>query len=250
MARSPSKKTRLGVGRTRDAKRNRTRTGSASNRARVADPDLVMLLGEPEVRLLMRADHVDERELRAMLDAVAVQLRNNRHELGADDEGSEAARSSGIGGAKYRPCVGIMLINQRSEVFVGRRTDVKGDAWQMPQGGIDPGESPEQAALRELKEEIGTDKVEILAESKGWLYYDVPSDLAQKAWGSQWQGQRQKWFVLLFKGRDSDIDLGTSNPEFNAWRWVSLQELSALAVSFKRQLYLNVLGEFATLFRD
>src|SRR6266699_5742308 len=98
MARSLSEKTRLGAGRTRDAKRNRTRAGSASNKARVADPDLVMLLGEPEVRLLMRADHVDERELRAMLDAVAVQLRNNRHELGAGDEGSEAARSSGVVG--------------------------------------------------------------------------------------------------------------------------------------------------------
>jgi 8-oxo-dGTP pyrophosphatase MutT (NUDIX family) len=248
MVRSPSEKTRFGARRARDAERNRTRPGSVSNEAKVAEPDLVMLLGEPEIRLLMRADHVDEGELRAMLDAVAVQLRNNRNELGAAEEGSEAARSSG--GAKYRPCVGIMLINQRSEVFVGRRTDVKEDAWQMPQGGIDLAESPEQAALRELKEEIGTDKVEILAESKSWLYYDVPSELAQKVWGTQWQGQRQKWFVMLFKGQDSDIDLATGHPEFNAWRWVSLQEVSTLAVSFKRQLYLNVLGEFATLFRD
>jgi putative (di)nucleoside polyphosphate hydrolase len=135
-------------------------------------------------------------------------------------------------------------------VFVGRRTDVEEDAWQMPQGGIDPGESAEEAALRELKEEIGTDTVEILAESKGWLYYEVPTELAQKAWGWRWQGQRQKWFVMLFRGQDVDIDLATEHPEFNAWRWVSVQELFALAVSFKRQLYLNVLGEFSTLFRD
>lgn len=250
MARLPSEKTRFAARRAREAACSRTRPGSVSNKAKVAEPDLVMLLGEAEVRVLMRAGHVDEGELRAMLEAVAVELRNNRNELGAGDEGSMAARSSGVGSAKYRPCVGIMLINQRSEVFVGRRTDVKQDAWQMPQGGIDPGESPEQAALRELKEEIGTDKVEILAESKGWLYYDVPSDLAQKVWGTQWQGQCQKWFVTLFKGQDSDIDLATGYPEFNAWRWVSLQEVSTLAVSFKRQLCLNVLGEFATLFRD
>jgi putative (di)nucleoside polyphosphate hydrolase len=224
--------------------------GTASNKAEVAEPDLVMLLAEPEVRLLMHADHVDERKLRAMLDAVAVQLRTHRNESGTAQGGSKATDANGIAGVNYRPGVGIVLINQKSEVFVGRRADVKEDAWQMPQGGIDAGESPSQAALRELKEEIGTDKVAILAESARWLYYDVPRELAQEAWGSRWQGQRQKWFVMLFKGQESDIDLGTTNPEFNAWRWVSLQELSALAVSFKRQLYLNVLGEFATLFRD
>jgi putative (di)nucleoside polyphosphate hydrolase len=248
MARSPSEKKRFaGV---RQPGRNKLRSNSVSNRARVVEPDLVMLLGEPEVRLLMRADHVDECELRAMLDAVSVQLRNNRDHANAGDQGSEALCSNGVGGANYRQGVGIVLINQSGGVFVGRRADVKEDAWQMPQGGIDPGESPEQAALRELKEEIGTDKVELLAESKGWLYYDVPSELAQKAWGRQWRGQRQKWFVMLFKGQDNDIDLATEHPEFNAWRWVSSQELSGLAVSFKRQLYLGVLGEFPTLFRD
>jgi putative (di)nucleoside polyphosphate hydrolase len=247
MARSPSKRTRFAAG---HAGSKRTRSRRPYDKLKFAEPDLVMLLAEPEVRLLMRADHVDERELRAMFDAVSVELRNNRDQSAASGGTPEATRLNRVGGGKYRPCVGIMLINQHSEVFVGRRADVKEDAWQMPQGGIDPGESPKQAALRELKEEIGTDKVAILAESDSWLYYDVPKKLAERAWGRQWQGQRQKWFVMLFKGQDSDIDLGTKNPEFNAWRWVSLQELSALAVSFKRQLYLNVLGEFATIFRD
>ena len=165
-------------------------------------------------------------------------------------EEPQMPRQRGADDASYRPGVGIILLNARSEVFVGRRIDLQEDAWQMPQGGINRGESPRQAALRELREEIGSDDVEVIAESKGWLYYDVPAGLAAKAWSGRWEGQRQKWFVMLFKGRDLDIDLATEHPEFNAWRWVSWQEVSALAVSFKHQLYLNVLGEFATIFRD
>jgi putative (di)nucleoside polyphosphate hydrolase len=150
----------------------------------------------------------------------------------------------------YRSGVGIMLLNNRNEVFVGRRIDVAKDAWQMPQGGIEPGESPRDAALRELREEIGTDDVEILAESARWFYYDVPKELANKAWGGRWRGQLQKWLAMLFKGQDSDIDLATAHPEFDAWRWVRAQKLATLAVSFKRRLYLNLLGEFPTIFRD
>jgi putative (di)nucleoside polyphosphate hydrolase len=194
-----------------------------------------MLLGEPEVRLLMRADNADERELTAMLDAVSVKLRSK----------SVAASESA-----YRTGVGIMLLNPRHEVFVGRRADTQADAWQMPQGGIGRGEKPRQAALRELEEEIGTANVEVLAESKAWLYYDVPEQLANKAWRSRWKGQRQKWFVMLFKGNDAEINVRTRHPEFNAWRWVSVQELTRLAVSFKRQLYLNVLREFRTILQD
>jgi putative (di)nucleoside polyphosphate hydrolase len=152
--------------------------------------------------------------------------------------------------AEYRPGVGVMLLNRHGQVFVARRIDVKGEAWQMPQGDIDKGESPREAALRELREEIGTNDAEVIAESKQWLYYDVPVDLAQNAWARKWRGQRQKWFVMIFKGHDSDIDLATKHPEFNAWRWASLEELSALAAPFKRQLYMNILGEFATIFRD
>jgi putative (di)nucleoside polyphosphate hydrolase len=209
-----------------------------------AEPDLVMLLGEPAVRLLMRADDGDEPELMAMLDAVSAQLR-----AGPADSKSEPSRSAAEE-ALYRAGVGIVLLNERSEVFVGRRADVPADAWQMPQGGIDDGESPCQPALRELREEIGTTNVEVLAESRGWLYYDLPEDLARKACRRRWKGQRQKWFAMLFRGDDAEIKVGTEHPEFNAWRWVSVQELIDLAVPFKRQLYLNVLGEFATIFRD
>jgi putative (di)nucleoside polyphosphate hydrolase len=152
--------------------------------------------------------------------------------------------------SSYRPGVGIVLLNPRGDVFVARRADVQGEAWQMPQGGIDEGETPQQAALRELKEELGTNNVEILAESRRWFYYDVPEDLALKTWAGRWKGQRQKWFVMLFKGADPEINLAGNHPEFNDWRWASVNELAALAVSFKRQLYFDVIGEFPTIFRD
>jgi len=150
----------------------------------------------------------------------------------------------------YRPGVGIMLMNARGEIFIGRRADLQGEAWQMPQGGVDGKETPRQAAMRELKEEIGTNNAEIISESGRWFYYDVPEDFARKKWAGRWKGQRQKWFVMLFKGADSEIDLEGSHPEFNAWRWASVNELTELAVSFKRQLYLDVIGEFPTIFRD
>ncbi|WGR91825.1 RNA pyrophosphohydrolase [Bradyrhizobium sp. ISRA443] len=153
-------------------------------------------------------------------------------------------------GDRYRLGVGIVLLNTHGEVFVGRRADLKDDAWQMPQGGIDNGETPQQAALRELKEEIGTDKADVLAESRGWFRYEVPAELAPKKWAGHWKGQRQKWVVMLFRGTDSDINLATKHPEFDAWRWVPIRDLPELAVSFKRQLYLDVIGEFTTIFRD
>lgn len=152
--------------------------------------------------------------------------------------------------SSYRPGVGIVLLNARGDIFIGRRTDVQGEAWQMPQGGIDDRESPREAAMRELKEEIGTNNAEIIAESRRWLCYDVPEEFARKKWAGRWKGQRQKWFVMLFKGADSDIDIAGNHPEFNDWRWASVNELTELAVSFKRQLYLDVIGEFPTVFRD
>jgi putative (di)nucleoside polyphosphate hydrolase len=149
--------------------------------------------------------------------------------------------------ADYRPCVGIMLLNDRGEVLVARRSDITDAAWQMPQGGIDEGEEPRAAALRELKEEIGTDRAEILAESAGWLRYDLPAEVADTARHKHWRGQRQKWFVMRFTGRDSDIDLGPPPAEFSAWKWVPARELPALVVSFKRQVYLDLLSEFPDL---
>ncbi len=146
----------------------------------------------------------------------------------------------------YRPGVGIMLLNRQGEVFVARRLDMvdAGRPWQMPQGGIDPGETPREAALRELKEEIGTDKAEIIAESRGWLTYDLPAELAGGIWGGRYRGQRQKWFVMRFTGDDRDIDLATEHPEFDLWQWVAPTRLPELIVPFKRQLYIDILAEF------
>lgn len=149
--------------------------------------------------------------------------------------------------ALYRPAVGIMLLNREGRIFVGRRIDMPAGlaAWQMPQGGIDPGETPRAAALRELKEETGTDKALILGESRGWLHYDLPEELAGGIWGGRYRGQRQKWFAMRFTGEDGDIDpAATEHPEFDAWEWVLPERLPDLIVPFKRPLYRDILAEF------
>ncbi|MBN8530470.1 MAG: RNA pyrophosphohydrolase [Alphaproteobacteria bacterium] len=147
----------------------------------------------------------------------------------------------------YRPCVGITLFNRDNRVFVARRIDTIAEAWQMPQGGIDDGESPRVTALRELKEEIGTDKAEIIAEIPGWLDYDLPEDLIGKLWGGKYRGQRQKWFAMRFLGSDSDINLNTPHPEFLEWRWEKLERVPELIVPFKRELYRRIAEAFAEL---
>ena len=146
----------------------------------------------------------------------------------------------------YRPGVGIVLVNREGKVFVGRRIDMPAGwpAWQMPQGGIDPDETPLQAALRELYEETGTDKAEIVAETRDWLRYDLPAPIAGGAWGGRFRGQRQKWFLMRFAGDDSDIDLTRHDAEFDAWKWVAASELSGLIVDFKRAVYVAVIEEF------
>jgi putative (di)nucleoside polyphosphate hydrolase len=146
----------------------------------------------------------------------------------------------------YRPAVGIMLLNPAGLAFVGRRIDMPARlaAWQMPQGGIDPGETPSQAAFRELEEELGTDKAEIVAETPGWLHYDLPTDIASRMWSGRWRGQRQKWFLMRFTGSDADINPATEHPEFDAWEWVEPRRLPELIVPFKRQLYRDLLAEF------
>jgi putative (di)nucleoside polyphosphate hydrolase len=148
--------------------------------------------------------------------------------------------------ALYRAGVGIMLLNAEGLVFVGRRLDMPAGmaAWQMPQGGIDPGETPREAALRELKEEVGTGKAEILAESGVWHHYDLPQEVAGRMWQGRYRGQRQKWFAMRFTGSDADIDLATEHPEFDAWEWVRPERLADLIVPFKRQIYCDVLAEF------
>lgn len=150
----------------------------------------------------------------------------------------------------YRLGVGIMLLNEKRRVFVGRRNDMAGNHWQMPQGGIDEGEEPRAAALREMKEEIGTDRAEIIAESRGWLTYDLPAKLGRTAWKGRYRGQTQRWFAARFTGKDKDIDLETEHPEFEAWQWVAADALPRLIVPFKRQLYLDVVEEFRALLRD
>ena len=153
----------------------------------------------------------------------------------------------------YRPGVGAMLLNGVGEVFVGRRSGVRrgprgASVWQMPQGGIDDGETPAMAVMRELAEETGTDKADIIAETKGWLTYDLPDDLMGVSWGGRYRGQTQKWFALRFAGEDADFDLGAhGKPEFSDWRWVGLEELPGLAVPFKRRLYEDILAEFHDL---
>jgi putative (di)nucleoside polyphosphate hydrolase len=157
---------------------------------------------------------------------------------------------SGPAPGAYRRGVGIMLLHRDGRVFVGRRIDRDEEAWQMPQGGIDPGETPRQAAFRELKEETGTDKAEIAAESADWLRYELPAGLRGKLWRGRYRGQKQKWFAMRFKGRDADIDLAAHHPEFNAWQWVAHERLDALIVPFKRELYRAVVAEFAHLWPD
>jgi putative (di)nucleoside polyphosphate hydrolase len=159
---------------------------------------------------------------------------------------------------KYRPCVGVMLINAEGLVFVGRRRNKKlrehvspGHEWQMPQGGVDEGEDAYAAALRELAEETSVTSVTLLAEASDWFAYDLPDDIAKEAWKGRYCGQTQKWFALRFTGDDSEIDIehpaGGHKPEFDAWRWVPMADLPELIIPFKRPVYERVVAEFAGL---
>ncbi len=151
----------------------------------------------------------------------------------------------------YRPCAGIMLANRDGKIFVGQRSDrpADSDAWQMPQGGIDDGEEPEDAALRELEEETGVsrDSVTILARSAEEYFYDLPDELMGKLWKGKWQGQRQWWFLLRFQGDDGDINIATHTQEFDSWQWVDPAELPGLIVPFKKRIYEGLIAEFAEL---
>lgn len=145
----------------------------------------------------------------------------------------------------YRPCVGIFLLNNDGLVFAGRRIDSRAEAWQMPQGGIDAGESPLQACMREMREEIGTNTAELINQHDDWLYYDIPLPLADRLWQGRYKGQKQKWMALRFTGDDSDINIATEEPEFCEWKWLSPHDLVDLAVPFKRDVYQNLLAAFA-----
>jgi putative (di)nucleoside polyphosphate hydrolase len=155
----------------------------------------------------------------------------------------------------YRPCAGLTVFNADGRVFVGRRAggpehvDLT-HVWQMPQGGIDEGEEPFSAALRELYEETNIRSVEKLGEIPDWIYYDIPHDIVGQAWGGKYRGQKQKWYALRFTGEEGEINVtspaGGHEPEFIDWRWVELRELPDLVVPFKRQTYERIAREFET----
>lgn len=151
-----------------------------------------------------------------------------------------------MGALPYRRGVGVLLFRTDGLVFVARRIDTPGDAWQLPQGGVDDGEKPRRAVLRELKEETGTDRAEILGKSRHWYRYDLPEELRGRVWGGRYRGQKQRWFAMRFLGSDADIDLAADgHPEFDAWKWVALAALPGFAVSFKQALYHDLASEFA-----
>jgi putative (di)nucleoside polyphosphate hydrolase len=165
---------------------------------------------------------------------------------------------SGLKDLPYRPCVGTMVLNPGGLVFIGRRSGGPEHVgltheWQMPQGGIDPGENPWPAALRELYEETNIRSVEKVGEAHDWLSYDLPPEMAARAWGGHYRGQTQKWYALRFTGKDSEIDIlhpgGGHEPEFFEWRWEPPQNLPELIVPFKRKVYERLLAEFRHLLR-
>ena len=150
---------------------------------------------------------------------------------------------------KYRKCVGMMILNSNKEILVGRRLDHPSGYWQMPQGGINDNENPKEAVWREMLEEIGTNKAELIKISNQWINYDIPSEtLRTLPWGDIYIGQTQKWFAFLFLGEDNDINVGTDNPEFSEWKWTRMDSIVDSIVPFKRDVYAKILEEFKDIF--
>mgnify|MGYP001179799412 CR=1 FL=1 len=144
----------------------------------------------------------------------------------------------------YRLGVGIMLLNPAKQVFVGKRIDTLTEAWQMPQGGIDEGEEPVAAAVRELEEETSVTNAVLLSQSKDWYYYDLPEHVIPNIWGGKYRGQKQRWYVFEHQGSDDDVNIQTHHPEFCEWQWANPMDLPKLIVPFKQELYQNLLVEF------
>ena len=146
----------------------------------------------------------------------------------------------------YRPCVGVMLMNADGHLFVGQRVESDVPAWQMPQGGIDKGEAPRDAALRELWEETGipAHRVELVDMTDNWVRYDLPDHLIGKVWKGKYRGQKQKWALLRYLGTDEEVNIQTDHPEFSEWRWLPADEVLAQIVPFKREVYAEVLDAF------
>lgn len=150
----------------------------------------------------------------------------------------------------FRPGVGMMIINKDNKIFVGKRINSKTNGWQMPQGGIDLGETPSSAALREMHEEIGSSNAKILAESKNWYSYRIPDFLVPRLWDGKFCGQKQKWFLIRFLGADEEIEISTASPEFEEWKWVAVDELLNGVVPFKILLYQKIINEFLPLIEN
>ena len=152
---------------------------------------------------------------------------------------------------KYRKCVGMMIVNKKKAILVGKRVDHPSGFWQMPQGGIDDNENPEEAVWREMMEEIGTNKAELIKISNQWINYDIPMEtLKTLPWGKKYIGQTQKWFAFKFIGEDSDINVGTANPEFSEWKWTKIELIVDEIVPFKRNVYSTILKEFKDIFNN
>jgi putative (di)nucleoside polyphosphate hydrolase len=199
------------------------------------------LIADPMVRAIMEADGIDERELSQLL------IRAGERQVARD---SGQYIPDGVELDPTRPLrrgVGIMLVNRDGWVFVGQRCDISGEAWQMPQGGIDPGETPQAAALRELQEEVGTANADVVAVTQDWLGYELPSGLLAKIVYPHFYGQAQQWFLMRFRGADDEINVTTAHPEFSDWKWIPPERLLDLIVPFKRDVYRRVLNEFAPL---
>lgn len=150
----------------------------------------------------------------------------------------------------FREGVGMMILNKHNQIFVGKRIDSKINGWQMPQGGIDLGETPSSAAMREMEEEIGSKNAVIISESKNWYSYRVPEFIIPKLWNGQYCGQKQKWFLIRFTGEDHEININTHYPEFDEWKWTSFDQLLTDIIPFKLELYKQVIKEFIPLLRD
>ena len=201
--------------------------------------DFEMLLADPMVRLLMEADGIGERDILELTKHACI----NRDARRSADKG--ASNSRDFEGLALRPGIGVMLVNARGLVFVGRRNDVAHEAWQMPQGGVETGETTLEAALRELREETRISQVALLAQSRRPLHYELPDELLRRLPALPWRGQLQTWFLMRYLGDETEIDVRTEQPEFSAWTWASPDTVTRMIVPFKRALYARVFGEFA-----
>ena len=199
------------------------------------------LMADPMIRLIMQADCIDERELREMLERTSAAVRNQSD---SSNDAPAGDNSLQVDTTVFRRGVGIMLVNNQGLIFVGQRIDVTVDPWQMPQGGIEDGESPRTAALRELREEIGTCNADVIMASEAWMHYELPTELIERLPRSAWRGQSQKWFLMRFRGADVEIDVATEHSEFSKWKWIPSEQLLDLIVPFKRDIYRKVLQEF------